>query len=128
MPEEPDLAAPDADDEAIDRGDGADDVFGGAGDDTIAGGASDFAEGQEGADRFVRQDAPGELPIIADFNAGEDQLVLHLPESVPDYAKGDLAADKDGTFLVTVNGEAIGRMLQVGGLSAADIVVVRRPG
>lgn len=128
VPDKPDLAAPDTDDKAIDGGDGADDVFGGAGDDALAPGASDFAEGQEGAVRFELWDAPGELPIIADFNAGEDQLVLHLPESVTDDAKVDLAADKDGTFLVTVNGEAIGRMLQTGGLSAADIVVVRRPG
>lgn len=103
-------------------------MHGGEGDDTLMPGAGDFAEGQKGADRFVLQQGPGPLPVIADFDAREDQLVLHLPDSIVRRARIDLAEDEDGTLLVTVNGEAIGRMLQAGGLAAADIVVMGLPG
>ncbi|WP_207101769.1 calcium-binding protein [Paracoccus shandongensis] len=103
-------------------------MHGGVGADTLAPGAGDFAEGQDGADQFVLQQAPGQLPVIADFDAREDQMVLHLPDSIAGDARIDLAEDKDGTVLITVNGEAIGRMLQSGGLVARDILVVRLPG
>lgn len=103
-------------------------MHGGDGNDTLMPGTADFAEGQGGADRFVLRQTLGPLPVIADFDAREDQLVLHLPDSVAQTARIDLAEDEDGTMLVTVNGEAIGRMLQAGGLAAADIVVMRLPG
>lgn len=103
-------------------------MHGSEGDDTLLPGTGDFAEGQAGADQFVLQQAPGELPLIADFDAREDQMVLHLPDSIATDARVDLADDRDGTVLITVNGEAIGRMLQTGGLAAADIVIVRLPG
>lgn len=103
-------------------------MHGGQGNDTLAPGAGDFAEGQEGADRFVLQQGPGPLPVIADFDAREDQMVLHLPDSLARDARIGLADDEDGTVLITLNGEAIGRMLGTGGLVAGDILVVRLPG
>lgn len=103
-------------------------MHGGEGDDTLAPGAGDFAEGQEGSDQFVLQQAPGQLPVIAGFDAQEDQMVLHLPDSMAGDARIGLEEDADGTVLITVNGEAVGRMLQTGGLAAQDIVVVRLPG
>lgn len=103
-------------------------MHGGEGDDTLAPGAGDFAEGQKGADDFVLRQATGALPVIAGFDAAEDQVVLHLPDSIARNVQVDLAEDEDGTFLITVNGEAIGRMLQPGGLAVSDIMVVRLPG
>ncbi|WP_347137580.1 calcium-binding protein [Paracoccus sp. SSK6] len=103
-------------------------MHGGTGDDTLAPGAGDFAEGQDGADQFVLQQTPGALPVIADFDAAEDRLVLHLPDSIAQDARVDLAEDEDGTVLITINGDAIGRMLQAGGLAAQDILIVRLPG
>lgn len=102
-------------------------LHGGEGDDTLMPGAGDFAEGQRGADSFVLQQAPGALPVIADFDAHEDQMVLHLPADLAERARIELADDHDGTVLITVNGEAIGRMLQSGGLTAERIVIVRLP-
>ena len=103
-------------------------LHGGEGDDTLMPGSADFAEGQEGADDFVVKPGAAELPVIADFDAREDQMILHLPDSVAQDAKIDLTPDQDGTMLVTLNGDPIARMLQGGGLTVADIVIVRLPG
>lgn len=99
---------------------------GGEGADALAPDLGD-SEGQDAADPLVAE-PPGALPVIADFNAAEDQVVLHLPESIAGTAQIDLAEDEDGSVLITVNGDAVGRMLQSGGLAARDIVVVRLPG
>ena len=103
-------------------------LHGGEGDDTLMPGAGDFAEGQAGADDFVVKRGEGDLPVIADFDAQEDQMILHLPESLAQDAVIGLTQDQDGTMLVTVNSDPIARMLQDGGLAAADIVIVRLPG
>lgn len=103
-------------------------MHGGDGDDTLMPGAGDFAEGNQGADQFVVRQGGGDLPVIADFDAGEDQMVLHLPESLAQDARIDLIQDDDGTVLVTVNGDPVARMLQGGGLTAADVLIVRLPG
>lgn len=103
-------------------------MHGGEGNDSLMPGAGDFVEGQGGADQFVLRQPGGGLPVIADFDAREDQLILHLPASLAQDAQIDLAPDGDGTVLVTVNGDPIARMLQGGGLAAGDILVVRLPG
>ena len=103
-------------------------LHGGEGDDTLMPGAGDFAEGQQGADDFVVKQGDGDLPVIADFDSREDQMILHLPESLAQDAQVDLTEDQDGTMLVTVNGDPVARMLQAGGLTVADIVIVRLPG
>lgn len=102
-------------------------LHGGEGDDTLMPGAGDFAEGQQGADRFVLKEGGGPLPVIGDFDAREDQLVLHLPQHLPSPVSIDMIQDKDGTLLVTVNGNPVARMLQGGGLTPADIVLARLP-
>lgn len=103
-------------------------MHGGEGDDTLMPGSADFAEGQAGADDFVVKQGAAILPVIADFDAKEDQMILHLPASVAQDAQVGLVQDQDGTMLVTVNGDPVVRMLQGGGLAVADIVIVRTPG
>lgn len=103
-------------------------MHGGEGDDTLMPGAADFAEGQDGTDSFVLKPVDGNLPTIADYNADEDQLLLHMPESMADDAKIALEQDADDTWLVTVNGSPVGRMLHLGGLQVQDIAIVRLPG
>lgn len=101
---------------------------GGEGDDTLMPGAGDFAEGQEGADTFALKHVEGSLPTIADYNAAEDQLLLHLPESLADDARIALHQDQDNTWLVTVNDTPVGRMQHLGGLRVEDIAILRIPG
>ena len=103
-------------------------MHGGEGDDTLMPGSADFAEGQAGADDFIVKQGAEILPVIADFDAAEDQMILHLPNSVAQDAQVGLVQDQDGTMLVTVNGDPVVRMLQGGGLAVADIVIVRTPG
>lgn len=103
-------------------------LHGGQGDDTLMPGAGDFAEGLEGADQFVLREVDGALPVIADFSAAEDQIHLHLSAGIGDDPAITLHEDLDGTTLIEVNGTAIGRLLQSGGLQVEDIVVVRAPG
>ena len=141
------LAGNDGDDVLVSGG-GADDLDGGRGDDHLIGdddaetvylrggegsdtlmpGAGDFSEGQEGADLFVLRQAQGVVPIIADYNNDEDQIVLHLPASIAEHAVIDIYEDNDHTFLISVNGEPVGRLLQAGGLTATDIGIVRLGG
>ncbi|MBC9246386.1 calcium-binding protein [Paracoccus sp. 11-3] len=124
-----DLDGGDGDDQLVGHGD-AQTVFlrGGDGNDTLMPGAGDFAEGLQGNDRFVLGHTGGEIPIIADFDAREDQIVLHLPEKIVDDVQLDLRQDADGTSVLTVNGEPIGRLLQAGDLKTTDIIIERLPG
>ncbi|MBM3605765.1 MAG: calcium-binding protein, partial [Alphaproteobacteria bacterium] len=97
---------------------------GGEGDDTLMPGANDFASGNSGADMFILHQAAGGIPTIADFDSSEDQLVLHLDADVARTAQLSLHEDEDGTFLLNVNGNAIGRLLQHGGLRVEDVRIV----
>ncbi|RJL08997.1 calcium-binding protein [Paracoccus siganidrum] len=99
-------------------------LHGGEGDDTLVPGSGDFAEGLEGADTFVLRTAVAEAPIIADFDAREDRMELHLPAGILESAVVDLHRDLDGTLLVRVNGEPVGRLLQDGGLTVDSISIV----
>lgn len=103
-------------------------MHGGEGDDTLMPGAGDFAEGQDGADTFALKLLDGALPTIADFNGEEDELLLHLPESIADDAKIGLQLDQDDSWLVTVNDNPVGRLLHLGGLRVEDIAILRIPG
>ncbi|MBK4216271.1 calcium-binding protein [Paracoccus caeni] len=99
-------------------------MHGGEGDDTLMPGAGDFAEGLAGADHFVLRQVDGEVPVIAGYNGVEDQIFLHLPADIAVNAEIALQRDQDDTLLITVNGSAIGRLLQDGGLTVEDIVIV----
>lgn len=99
-------------------------LHGGEGDDTLHPGSGDFAEGQAGADLFVLRDGITEAPIIADFDAAEDRIELHLPDDIAETAVVDLHRDTDGTLLLRVDGHAVARLLQDGGLRVGDILIV----
>ncbi|MCF3972641.1 calcium-binding protein [Paracoccus salsus] len=100
-------------------------MHGGEGNDTLMPGSGDFAEGGAGEDRFVLQPDGGVVPIIADFSAAEDVIHLHLPADMAGDAVVDLREDLDGTTLITLNGEAVARLLHLSGLRAEDILIVR---
>lgn len=97
---------------------------GGEGDDTLMPGAHDFATGGAGADTFILRQVPEGFPTISDFDAKEDEIRLHLPEELAHEARLDLREDEDGTWLLEVNGEAVGRLLQHGGLKLEDVRIV----
>ncbi|WP_304616816.1 calcium-binding protein [Paracoccus sp. (in: a-proteobacteria)] len=97
---------------------------GGEGDDTLMPGAHDFASGNAGADTFVLRQIPQGMPTIADYDAAEDQIHLHLSETIAPTAQLTLRQDLDGTYLLEVNGQSVGRLLQHGGLRLEDIRIV----
>nr|WP_318272560.1 calcium-binding protein [Paracoccus saliphilus] len=97
---------------------------GGEGSDTLMPGAYDFVSGNEGQDGFVLRRLPDEFPTIADFDSAEDQITLHLDADLARDAQLSLREDEDGTFLLEVNGQAVGRLLQHGGLKIEDVRVV----
>ncbi|MDB2490164.1 calcium-binding protein [Paracoccus sp. (in: a-proteobacteria)] len=99
-------------------------IHGGDGEDTLMPGAGDFAEGNAGADQFVLKPVDGDLPTIADFDGTEDRIILHLPEDMTQGAQIQLVQHDDGTTLINVNGDAVARMLQLGGLRVEDIGIV----
>lgn len=101
---------------------------GGEGDDTLMPGAHDFVSGNDGRDSFILRDTGQGLPIIADFDAAQDQVVLHLDAETARDADITLHQDQDGTYLLGVNGHAVGRFLQGGGLTVGDIRVVTTAG
>ncbi|MBW7055571.1 calcium-binding protein [Paracoccus bogoriensis] len=97
---------------------------GGEGDDTLMPGANDFASGNAGADTFVLRQPPKGFPTIADYDSAEDRIELHLSERVARSAQLGLREDLDGTWLLEVNGQPVGRLLQHGGLRLEDIRIV----
>lgn len=97
---------------------------GGEGNDTLMPGAHDFASGNEGEDEFVLRHVPEGFPTIADFDAAEDRITLHLDADVARDAQLSLREDQDGTFLLEVNGHTVGRLLQHGGLKVEDVRIV----
>lgn len=97
---------------------------GGEGDDTLMPGAHDFASGNAGADTFILRSIPEGFPTIADFDASEDQIHLHLDEEIAATAEITLHEDLDGTWLLEVNGHAVGRLLHHGGLQPEDVRIV----
>lgn len=97
---------------------------GGEGNDTLMPGAHDFASGNDGADTFVLRQVSEGFPTIADFNADDDQIVLHLNEDVARDAQLALRQDDDGTWLLELNGSPVGRLLQSGGLQVQDVRII----
>lgn len=97
---------------------------GGEGDDTLMPGAHDFATGGPGADAFILRPVAAGFPTISDFDAAEDEIRLHLPEEIAHDAQLDLRQDEDGTWLLEVNGQAVSRLLQPGGLQLQDVRII----
>lgn len=127
------VAGPGEDD--LDGGEGADLLIGSAeadrawlhgdeGDDTLLGGANDFVEGGAGADLFLLEE-PGEgVPTIADYNPDEDRIELRYE----DDGSGTLLTlsldlDDEGATVIRMNGVAMGRLLDGGGLDVNDILL-----
>ncbi|MGR3249812.1 MAG: calcium-binding protein [Paracoccus sp. (in: a-proteobacteria)] len=106
--------------------DGSETVWmnGGEGDDTLMPGAHDFASGNDGADTFELRPSTEGFPVIADFDATQDRLVLHVDAGVAQDAQLALRADHDGTFLLELNGSPVGRLLTHGGLRVEDVRLV----
>lgn len=100
-------------------------LHGGAGDDTLMPGAGDFVEGLAGADTFILRGPVSEVPVIGDYQSHEDRLELHLPADMVDDPQIDLHQDHDGSMVIRVNGEAVGRLLVADGLRVEDIAVIR---
>jgi hypothetical protein len=100
---------------------------GGRGDDTLHIGASDYAFGDEGADRFVLSDwAAGEdsFAHISDFNPAEDEiLVLYDAEAYPDPQLSlEDAGEDDVTVLL--NGLPLAHIAGGSGLDVASLRLV----
>lgn len=100
-------------------------MHGGEGNDTLMPGSGDFAEGQAGADTFVLGGPKDVVPVIGDFNADEDLIELHFPEGYDGDGHVDLVEDRDGTTLIRVDGEPVGRLMTPGDLNPGDIRIVR---
>lgn len=140
------LAGNDGNDTLISGG-GADDLDGGAGDDVLIGGddaerawlhggegndtlmpgSGDYAEGLAGADTFVLRSQVEDAPVIGDYQPDEDRIELHMPKDMTDDPQIQIVEARDGSTLIRVNGEPVGRLLGAQGLRIADIAVVRRP-
>lgn len=100
-------------------------LSGGDGDDTLMPGSGDLAEGDAGRDRFILSDGDGEPATITDFNAAEDEIFLHLPSNLQTNSlQIEVSRDTDGQQVITVNGDAVGKLLQTTDLQGKDIKVV----
>lgn len=99
-------------------------MHGGEGDDTLMPGAGDFAEGLAGADTFALRGSHDDLPVIADFDGDEDRIQIHMPQDMVDGARIEVQPDRDGSLVIHVNGQPVGRLLDGGDLRAEDILIV----
>lgn len=101
-------------------------MHGGDGNDTLNPGIGDFAEGQDGADTYILRDIDGEAPIIAGYDHSQDQLLISLPDSLDGDQTVELIHEQDGTTLIVLNNQAIGRLVGASGdLQAEDIQIIR---
>ncbi len=111
--------------------DGADQLFGGLGDDRLILGRSDTATGGAGADRFEmdgRWHDGASVFTISDYSAQDDQLVFHYaPASDPDTSAlltptVEVRLSSDGqSSLVVINGTVVAMVEGVTDLRASDI-------
>lgn len=106
-------------------------LHGGEGDDTLLPGIGDFAEGQEGADLYsLKSDlklldtAP--LPIIMGFDGDEDVIEITLPGGIVTKPQITITDDADGSAILRVDGEAVGRLIGHTHLRAEDIIITRQ--
>ncbi len=97
---------------------------GGDGNDTLMPGAHDFASGNAGDDTFLLRQVQEGFPTLADFHGDHDQLVLHLDAQVARDVQLSLREDADGSTLLEVNGQAVGRLLNPEALRLGDIRIV----
>ena len=111
--------------------DGADQLFGGAGSDTLILGRGDTATGGSGADTFQMdarwRDGSGTF-TIADFSRGEDSLVLHYTQtydsstSLPVTPNVTVQTTPDGlSSQILVNGTVVALVEGVPDLQAGDV-------
>jgi len=87
-------------------------------------GAHDFASGNEGNDTFILRHTAEGFPTVADFDGERDQIELHMNENMARDAQLSLRQDSDGTILLEVNGNVVGRLLNPAGLRVEDIRIV----
>lgn len=121
-----DLDGGDGDDVLI-GGDDAERAWlrGGEGNDTLMPGSGDYAEGLAGADTFVLRGQVEDAPMIGDYQPDEDRIELHLPKDMVGEPQIQIVEDRDGSTLIRVNGEAVGRLMGAQGLRIEDIAVIR---
>lgn len=123
-------------DDDLDAGEGDDVLYGSAvedrawlhgdeGDDTLFAGMGDFAEGGDGQDMFILDEpGTGEVPTIADFSAGQDQIELRYEDDGSGEAPVvSLDHETDGGAVIRLDGVAVGRLLDAQGLDVHDIVL-----
>ena len=94
------------------------------GDDTLLGRANDFVEGGAGADLFVLEEPGVGIRTIADYSPAEDRIELRYEDdgsgTVPSLS---LDQDDEGATVIRMDGVAVGRFLNAGGLDVNDILL-----
>lgn len=104
-------------------------LHGGEGDDVLIALAGDFAEGGAGQDRFVLQEPGAFVPVIGDFDMAEDVIELRWQGRAEDGVPViSIERDDDGSALIRLDGEAVGRVTNGAGLRVGDIVLTRLQG
>ena len=92
-------------------------LLGGAGNDRIEFDQSDTVTGGAGADTFVGFVGDPLMPLVTDFVAGEDEMILHLGPSDSDF-RHVVVDEQDGDMLISHAGDS---MVRIEG--GADLVV-----
>lgn len=122
-----DLDGGDGDDLLIGSRDGSEAWLHGAeGADTLHPYDADFAEGGAGPDRFVLEEPGVTVPVIGDFSPAEDVIELRW-HGEADEPEPHLSLDRndDGSVLIRMDGEGVGRVLNGAGLELRDILLTR---
>jgi len=121
-------------------GETAEALFGGDGDDIIALGAGDIANGGDGDDEFLvdgqltgAEIALGQVPTIADFEPGNDIVCICMPtpevlleQTFPEHPDIDIElsfAHEDGETLVYVNEDLACKLVGIYDLTENDVHV-----
>ncbi|MFG6079731.1 calcium-binding protein [Paracoccus litorisediminis] len=102
-------------------------LHGGEGDDSLQAHAGDFAEGGAGRDLFVLQEPGQTSPVIGDYNPAEDIIELRWHGAEQHVPTVTLERGDDGSALIRIDGQAVGRVLNGEGLDLRDIVLTRAP-
>lgn len=100
-------------------------MHGGTGDDTLQAHAGDFAEGGAGRDLFQLEEPGQTVPVIGDYNPVDDIIELRWHETGQQIPIVTLECGDDGSALIRVDGQAVGRVLNAEGLDLRDIVLIR---
>lgn len=111
--------------------DGADTLFGDAGDDWLVLGNGDEGTGGDGADTFVLGTwTDATAPIIADYVAGEDQILIEYDDVAAPAPVVTIDTVSDGAndyAAISIDGQVVGRVLTMPGappLAVSDIGLV----